>query len=353
MPILNEQLEILGAAYGLADVAAKVRAAVDQGASPNTLSIRADNATFGDSWPGFAKTLTLVCRYGPDGAPVTKAVRENETLTLGQAEYDASRAGASDTPPRSGDKLTIWGASYGPADVTAALRARVGGDQTLGFTADNATFGDSWPGVRKTCVIVSSYGGGGGLDTDIVIESAASATMPGDDLQILGAAYGKADVTGAVAAAVDRNADPNTLAVAADNATFGDSWPGIPKTLTLVCRYGSDGAPVVKVAREGERLAVGAADHAASLGNPSPETRSPGFLTLWGASYGPQDVTDKAGAFCGSDQALSLTADNATFGDSWPGVRKACVLVSSYYPQPPVVTITEEDGNCKLVPPSL
>ncbi|HEX8366017.1 MAG TPA: hypothetical protein VF603_12125 [Allosphingosinicella sp.] len=352
MPILNDQLEILGAAYGLADVAGKVRKAVNQGASPNALSIRADNATFGDSWPGFAKTLTVVCRYGPDGGPVTKAVREGETLTLGQAEYDASRAGASDVPVKSGDKLTIWGASYGPADVTAIVRARVGGDQTLGFTADNATFGDSWPGVRKTCVIVSSYGRAG-LDTDIVIESAASSTMPGDDLQILGAAYGKADVTAIVAAAVDRHADPNTLDIAADNATFGDGWPGIPKTLTLVCRFGSDGAPVVKVAREGERLTIGAADHAASLDNQSPETRSPGFLTLWGASYGPADVTDKAGAFCGSDQALAFTADNGTFGDSWPGVRKACVLVSSYYPQPPVVTIAEEGGGLKLVPPAL
>jgi hypothetical protein len=352
MTILNDQLEILGAAYGLADVAAKVRGAVNQGASPNTLSIRADNATFGDSWPGFPKTLTVVCRYGPDGGPVTKAVRENETLTLGQAEYDASRAGASDTPPKSGDKLTIWGASYGPADVTAALRTRVGGDQTLGFTADNATFGDSWPGVRKTCVIVSSYGGAG-VDTDIVIESGANSTMPGDDLQILGAAYGKADVTAAVAAAVDRRADPNALDIAADNATFGDSWPGVPKTLTVVFRYGSDGAPVIKVAREGERLSVGAADHAASLGKISPETRSPGFLTLWGASYGPEDVTDKAAGYCGSDQALAFTADNMTFGDSWPGVRKTCVLVSSYYPQPPVVTIAEEDGGCKLVPPAL
>ena len=352
MPVINDQLEILGAAYGLADVAAKVRKSVNQGAMPNTLSVRADNATFGDSWPGFPKTLTIVCRYGPDGAPVTKAVRENETLTLGQADYDASRAGASTAPPNKSDRLTVWGASYGPADVTAALRSRIASDQALHFTADNATFGDSWPGVRKTCVTVSSYQCCG-LVTDIVIETAASSTMPGNDLQILGAAYGKADVTAAVSGAVDRRANPNTLAVTADNATFGDSWPGVPKTLTIVFRFGSDGAPGVRTAREGERVLLDAADEAASRKGQSPQIAVPGFLTLWGATYGPKDVTDAAGGYCGPDQILAFAADNVTFGDSWPGVRKACVLVSSYYPQPAAVTIVEEGGAVVLKPPAL
>jgi len=351
MPIINDQLEILGAAYGLADVASQVRKAVNQSVSPNTLSIRADNATFGDSWPGFAKTLSVVCRYGSDGAAVVKAAREGETLTLGQAEYDASRAGASTAPGVAG-RLTIWGATYGPADATGALRSRIGGGQALDFTADNATFGDSWPGVRKTCVTVSSYQGSG-LVTDIVIETAASSIVPGDDLQVLGAAYGRADVTAAVAGAIDRRADPNGLDIGADNGTFGDSWPGVPKTLTVVFRFGSDGAPAVKTAREGGRLAIGPEDHAKSRAGTSPFCCCAGFLTIWGASYGPADITDAVGAGLASDQKLAFTADNATFGDSWPGVRKGCVLVSSYYPQPPMVAIVEEGGTIALAPPAL
>jgi hypothetical protein len=351
MPIINDQLEILGAAYGLADVAARVRQAVDQSVMPNTLSIRADNGTFGDSWPWHPKTLTVVFRYGSDGAALVKAVREGETLTLGQADYDTSRAGASIRPGVAG-RLTIYGASYGPADVTAALRRQIGGDQSLSYTADNAAFGDSWPGVRKTCVVVYSYQGDG-PQTEIVIETGAGATMPGHDLQILGAAYGRADATAKVAAAVARQADPETLDIGADNETFGDGWPGVPKSLTVVFRYGSDGAPAVKTAREGTRLSIGADDHAASRRKPSTETCVPGYLTIWGASYGPADVTTKASSGVGSDQTLALTANNETFGDSWFGVPKACVLVSSYYPQAPSVTIVQEGGPLILQPPAL
>lgn len=349
MPVINDQLEILGAAYGLADVAAKVRAAVNQTVMPNTLSIRADNPTFGDSWPGVRKTLTVVCRYGSDGGPVVKAVREGETLTLGQAEYDASRAAASTRPPSAGGKLTVWGATYGPAEVTRALVSRVGTDQALSFTADNATFGDTWPGVRKTCVVVSSYPGSPPV-TDIVTETTPISTVPGVDLQILGAAYGRADVTAAVSGAINRAADPNTLDIGADNATFGDRWPGVPKTLTVVFRFGSDGAPAVKVAREGTRLTIGADEFAASRKEVSPEIASAGFLTVWGASYGSADVTDKVSAYLGSDQTLAFTAANGTFGDPWPGVRKTCVVVASYYPRPPSVTIVEEGGAVALRP---
>jgi len=348
MPVINDQLEILGAAYGLADVAQRVRTAVNQTAMPNTLSIGANNGTFGDSWPGVPKTLTVVARFGADGAPVVKAVREGETLTLGRAEYDASRAGASTAPGVSG-RLTIFGASYGPADVTAALRSRVGSDQALNFTADNATFGDSWPGVPKTCVVVSSYQGSGPV-TDIVLESTASSTMPGADLQILGAGYGRADVTAAVARAVNRQADPNMLDIGADNGTFGDSWPGVPKTLTIVFRFGSDGAPAVKTAREGTRLTIGAEDHARSRSGTSPECCCAGFLTLWGASYGPADVTKVLAPQLGSNQKLAFTANNPTFGDSWPGVPKSCVVVSSYYPRPPAVTIVQENAAVALQP---
>jgi hypothetical protein len=174
-----------------------------------------------------------------------------------------------------------------------------------------------------------------------------------DQLEILGAAYGLADVAARVRAAVDQTVMPNTLSIRADNGTFGDSWPMNRKTLTVVFRYGSDGASAVKTAREGTRLSIGAADHAASRGKPSTETPVPGYLTVWGASYGPADVTGKVSSCIASDQTVAFTADNATFGDSWSGVPKACVLVSSYYPQPPRVTIVQENAPVALQRPAL
>ena len=349
MSTFNNQLQILGAAYGLQDVGRQVSKAVNAGANPNTLSIGANNGTFGDSWPGVPKTLTVVFRYGSDGAALTKTAREGETLTLGQADYDASRAGASDATGRHG-VLTVWGASYGPADVTSVVRSKIGGDQNLHFTADNQTFGDSWPGVPKTCVVVSSYGGSPAT-TEITQETLTASTEPANDLQILGAAYGLGDVTAAVRGAVNRGARPQTLTIAANNGTFGDPWPGVPKTLTIVFRYGSDGAPAVKTAREGGTIEIGAADAAVSRANASAQTAVPGMLTLWGASYGPADVTDAVSARIGSDQVLRFNADNAMFGDSWPGVPKSCVLVSSYGAQAPAVQILQEGAASIVAPP--
>jgi hypothetical protein len=345
MTMLNDQLQILGAVYGRANVTAQLVGAIDWGAMPNTVSIGANNATFGDSWPGVQKTLTVVFRYGADGAALVKSAREGETLTLGMSDYTASRNGASTAPPTGGPVLTVWGASYGPADVTSVLRGRIGAGQALAFTADNATFGDSWPGVPKGCVVVSSYSCCP-IETEVIVENAVYGSEPSTALEILGAAYGLADATARAAQAVDRNADPDTLALTADNGTFGDSWPGFPKTLTVVYRYGSDGAPGVKVAREGEALSIGAADQLASRIGASTATGVPGTLTVYGASYGPANVTAAVSGWTGSDQVLSFTADNATFGDSWPGVRKTCVLVSAYDGQAPGVTIVEEGSAC-------
>jgi hypothetical protein len=349
MGILDNQLDILGAAYGLRDVRSQVAKAVNAAVMPNSLSIAATNQTFGDSWPGVPKTLTIVFRFGSDGRVLVKTAREGETLSLGAGDYQASREGASIAPPTGGDKLIVWGASYGPADVTAKVRSAVGADQTLQFAADNATFGDSWPGVPKTCVVVTSYRGTP-LLTQILTEGSSCSALPGEDLQILGAAYGKRDVTAVVAGRIDRRADPNTLSIAADNATFGDSWPGVPKTLTVVFRYGSDGAPAVKTAREGQPLAIGEAERAASRRNASCVCPAPGLLTVFGASYGPAVATDQVNGRIGSDQKLAFTADNAMFGDSWPGVPKTCVLVSAYGGAPARTAIVQEGSPVALQP---
>ena len=350
MSTFNNSLEILGAAYGLRDVSQQVGRAVRRARGGlDTLSIRADNATFGDSWPWVPKTLTVVYRYGPNGGPGVKVVREGETLTIGQSEYDASRDSASGPPTSGGNPLTIWGASYGPADVTAKVRAQAGGSEDLALTADNATYGDSWPGVQKALVVVYSHPRRP-LTTAIVHENVPLNVVAEDELQILGAFYGKAAVTDRAAAAIDRNAKPQTLTITADNGTFGDTWPWVPKTLTIVYRYGSDGAALVKTVREGEMVTIGAAEQKESragvLGVPVPY----GELTVFGASYGPADVTDRVSALAAADPNLSFTANNELFGDSWPGVPKMCAVVWGYEGRPWQTGLVQEGSALSLRP---
>lgn len=75
-------------------------------------------------------------------------------------------------------------------------------------------------------------------------------------LNIVAATYGLKDVTAQVAALVNRNAAPQTLSVAANNATFTDTWPNHAKVLTVVYRY-DDGATRTVAAKEGATLSVG------------------------------------------------------------------------------------------------
>ena len=71
--ILPYGVQILGAAYGLADVTRKVRSLYDG----NQKSIQANNAVLGDSWPGTVKSFSVT--FATDQ---TKVVPENNRLSL-------------------------------------------------------------------------------------------------------------------------------------------------------------------------------------------------------------------------------------------------------------------------------
>ena len=54
-------------------------------------------------------------------------------------------------------ELVIYGAAYGPEDVTAKVR-NLREDQKLSFKVSNDTFGgDPWHGNEKTLVVVYKY----------------------------------------------------------------------------------------------------------------------------------------------------------------------------------------------------
>ena len=141
------------------------------------------------------------------------------------------------------------GAVYGREYVTNLMNSKVTQSQTLSNVApSNSVFGDSWPGVHKTLTVVYKHEG---YDPNIVIVrehgslnlnipsrsrgSNAESTYSGNNLRIIGAAYGLADVTYHVQSMV-RN---NRLDVSASNSVFGDTYGGVRKTLVVVYRFGN------------------------------------------------------------------------------------------------------------------
>jgi hypothetical protein len=72
-----------------------------------------------------------------------------------------SPPGAAADPGGGPPQLTIFGATYSQADVTALVRSLVdAGTQSLSLTlGDQSLGGDPWPNNVKTFVIVAAYTG--------------------------------------------------------------------------------------------------------------------------------------------------------------------------------------------------
>ncbi len=136
------KLKVLGATYGLADETATVSSFIN--VSANTLSVTADNATFGDSFPGQTKTLVIVYQYG-DQLPQTSITLESGTATI----FYIPTAVYEFVP----GVLIVLGAAYGRGEMTSKVQSMVR-NNTLSFTADNSTFFDTFPGPEKSMVIV-------------------------------------------------------------------------------------------------------------------------------------------------------------------------------------------------------
>jgi hypothetical protein len=136
----SPELQIISASWGLLDVTGATQALVEQ----PSLTVDASNEVYGDGWPNVVKTLDVVYQYG-DQQPQLAITTEGNTL---QIDYTP--------PPRT---LTVITAAYGQADATAQVIALISG-QSLNFVADNATFGDSWFGTRKSFSMAYSWGSG-------------------------------------------------------------------------------------------------------------------------------------------------------------------------------------------------
>ena len=257
-------------------------------------------------------------------------------------------------------ELIIYGATYGPEDVTAKVRS-LRKDQKLSFTVSNTIFGDPWVGIRKTLVIVYKYAVshdevhtvivGEGSQCEInppsqqpvspknrldsadlkVIQLASISSQQtkgtGQALVILGAAYGKEDVTQKARNLLSSNGEFDQLA---SNEVWGDGWPGNLSTLVVMYEY--DGLQMLDVVKESERMHF--------IASPP--------MTILGAAYGLADVTTKVCELV-KNRSLTVKANNSTFGDSWVGIPKTLVVTYQYGEEIPMVSTVKENEAMEIL----
>jgi hypothetical protein len=330
-------LEIVGAVWGLWHVTANVSSRIDRHSTPQSLSIRASNEVFGDSWEGMSKSLTVAYRYGQDGAVQVAVAGEGGTLTIGANEYEASRALR---PEYQGRWINVLAATYGLGDVTSKVREKIKAPpQSLSVTADNATFGDTWEGTLKSMVVVAAYNGEEPF-VDIILEGGAYSLRYRPPFRVLNAKWGISDVTTTVRGAIRRGA----LSMLAVPQILRGGGFGEGRILAVVSQYGNE-QPQLKVAAEGERLSI---DYQQAPPYQPPSDES--VLNVIRASYGPTEVTDVVRRQV-SGNALDFVANNATFGDTWTHHRKAFVMTYSWGPQAPLSLAVPEAGRVVVNPP--
>ncbi len=157
--------------------------------------------------------------------------------------------------------LTILGAVYGLSDVLQTVKSLVNKKSNiLTFEVNNTNLlGDSWPSRVKTFVVVYQYGEQ--LPQIKIAEESQTVTItyvptgiytPSSNvLTILGAAYGRGEMTSKVQSCVVNN----HLVIDADNATFFDTWPRKVKTLVIVYQYNNK-PPKTHITVEGNKAKI-------------------------------------------------------------------------------------------------
>ena len=189
-------LTIHGAAYGLKAVTDQVQQMANaQGGT--SLTVKASNDVFGDTWYGTKKSLVVVYQY-PGEFPRTNVAKEGEEITIHPDPQSMAEASHS-KPSTAATALGLLGAAYQGGDVTEATIELMKGNSLREITAYAATA-----------------------------------------LGLLGAAYGAGDVTEATKKLVKGN----SLEITANNDTFHDTWFGVKKTFVGV--FQSVGVIIVK-----------------------------------------------------------------------------------------------------------
>ena len=253
-------------------------------------------------------------------APIAKGRFDSSNL-------EAIQQATSKQTENSDMKLVILGAVYGNKNVTQLANGKLSANGEFDQYASDEIWGDGWPGINKTLVVVYKYDGLQMLD--VVKQNEHMHFIASPPMTILGAAYGLADVTTKVSALVKNR----SLRVTANSDTFKDSWPGVYKTLVITYQYGQQ-MPMVKTVKQNGILEIIYDNTDVFTGSTNPD-----LLTILGAAYGPSIVTKKAQSLVGYNE-MQTEINNDVFGpDPWPGVKKSLVVVYRYGRNPPLMKI--------------
>jgi len=241
-------------------------------------------------------------------------------------------------------QLQILSATFGSTNVLERVISLIKHD-TASFTAtvSNLTLGTSEP-PKKALVIVYRCNDDG-IPKVSVTEEGTTVTITAEPeegkfdytyrepptLRILGAVYGRGDVTDKVKSRIR----PGTgglpeLNIAAENSWLGDSWVNVRKNFTLVAQY-STGNIFTDNCNENERYTL--------KYRPS--------LTILSAAYGLADVTQQVRSLVGSRRDLSLVPKQA-LEDSWPGTIKTLSVLYQYGNEKPTMAVGIEQNTFNI-----
>ncbi len=292
------QLKIVTARYGAGNRFVDVRERLQALVKDNALSVRADNAAFGDPAPATAKMLEVTYEYR--GAQGQTSVKEGTTLML----PPAGAAAAATPPPPAQAALRVVSARYGGdnrfVDVRERLQSMVR-DNRLAVKADNATMGsDPAVGKDKSLEIVYEWSGAYYSST---LREGRSATYP---------EAGARPMANPPAAISNANTAASQPPIVAAN-------PGqLPAMNTPGANTTAPATVTGPVASSGQVAPIGAA---------------PG-LRIFYARYGPPgqevDVRERLRPLLRGDALNFVVGPQAFGGDPAPGVAKRVTVIYEF-----------------------
>lgn len=177
-PHLDSQLYILGASYANQDVTDIVKNKICK----NKLGFVANERNFGVVMPGQAKSCVVVYAYVNKTNQEDRQGHFRTRIAIVQhnqkMEIDENKQHPVIDNYVENEKLIIYGATYGIADVTETVAGLINEtNQSLEFTVNVATFGeDTWPEKIKTFTIV--YGNTIGQHIPKVYDPQSQVQLP-------------------------------------------------------------------------------------------------------------------------------------------------------------------------------
>ncbi len=347
---MARNFEILGAAWGTADVTEKVWSLVTK----DGLNIQAADTTF-DTYSGSAQCekYLVVCYQYTGGKPSLKIGKEKEIMAISYPEYKeeqhASRLSANwqadisnahSRNPGNKEDITILGAAWGDQNVTEIAQSFVLNGNKAEFR--NLATNEQWKAEnswwKKILVVVYQYSGIPMIS--IVKEKKEVHFTISPPLFILGAAYGHEVVTNEVQSLVKHH--QLTLTPAEDLPKH--TSPKF-KSLVMVYQFGSEQPQLFIGDQSGVSVSITYESRTKEVVKVDPNQ-----LLILGAAYGLQDITKKVRSTVFDNELVTSVTDSAmgVVDDEWKMYYKTLVIMHRYGTGPPMVTIKKQGEKIEI-----